>query len=372
VTSRFRSGSTLLWHLMRQLDAYVCFYEPCHDNLIEHISGDTPPQESHRGVRSYWDEYSPLFEKLKNLHKPEFGVGRLFLEKDEEYPALEQYIRFFIEENKEKTGALHFNRMDFRLPWLRTKFPNARILHLFRNPRQQWLSMVRSLPRECWDQPDLNTNYELLTWSISLSHQFPFLVGKNIQHSYERHYLIWRLSYLMAQANSDLSLNYDDDFQKNPAQGVKKLLSFLHVSDSRAGELESQIVSTPRHLESGREKLFQDAETAGNDLLKKLGLDPDLGRKTLGQIVSEHKAEWQNLDKGTQKRAIELSLNLFSEMRSSVLELVAQLRSAGTRIQHETERRIAAEAQAQGIKEHAGSHSKKGDAFRKLRKMLGF
>ena len=37
--------------------------------------------------------------------------------------------------------VLQFNRVDLRLPWLRAHFSDATIVHLYRHPREQWMSM---------------------------------------------------------------------------------------------------------------------------------------------------------------------------------------------------------------------------------------
>jgi hypothetical protein len=150
VTARFRTGSTMLWHLLRQLDGVTAYYEPCHDNLLEHVRGDTPVQESHYAVDSYWDEYRELMDRLP--------------------------------------------------------------------PRDQWRSMTRGMADDRAADPDENTNYDLVLWAVALSEVFPFLVGPHIRHSYERHYLIWKLSYLMGVRCSTVSLSYDDDFQRDPAR----------------------------------------------------------------------------------------------------------------------------------------------------------
>jgi hypothetical protein len=38
--------------------------------------------------------------------------------------------------------VLQFNEIDLRLPWFRAHFPTARILHLYRHPREQWCSSL--------------------------------------------------------------------------------------------------------------------------------------------------------------------------------------------------------------------------------------
>jgi hypothetical protein len=194
ITGRFRSGSTLLWNLFRSIPECKAFYEPCHDLLLTHIECNTPPQSNHVGVSSYWDEYRPMIDDLRNLHNIGFGFKSLYLEAEDHFEAFEGYIRFLLETCHTLHPVLQFNRVDFRLPWLRKKFPDAAIIHLYRNPRDQWYSMVHSLPQEAWFDPGVNTDYDLLVWSCSLAPVFPFLFGEHVKTSYHRHYLIWKLS----------------------------------------------------------------------------------------------------------------------------------------------------------------------------------
>jgi len=49
-------------------------------------------------------------------------------------------------------AVLQFNDVDLRLPWLRARFPEADILHVYRHPRDQWCS---TLPRGEFDMTAL-------------------------------------------------------------------------------------------------------------------------------------------------------------------------------------------------------------------------
>ena len=79
LTGRFRSGSTLLWNIFRNVPSCVAYYEPLHDMLLTHIDCRTAPTQSHPGVASYWDEYYPILERLRRVHNIEFGVTRLHM-----------------------------------------------------------------------------------------------------------------------------------------------------------------------------------------------------------------------------------------------------------------------------------------------------
>ena len=115
LTGRFRSGSTLLWNLLRQLDEVVAYYEPLHPKLLHYLRCPPKPQPRHFHVASYFDEYGALAD-VGRYHSPELGVTRLHLEAHDDWPELERYVRFLVGSvSPERTPVLKFNRIDFRL-----------------------------------------------------------------------------------------------------------------------------------------------------------------------------------------------------------------------------------------------------------------
>ena len=330
ITARFRTGSTLLWSLFRRAEAFTAYYEPCHDNLIAYARVDSAVQDSHYGVHSYWDEYQPLMDRLSSLHRDEFGVSRLLLEGGDDWPELEAYLRFLVERSRLRP-VLQFNRVDFRLPWLRRRFPEAAIVHLFRNPRDQWLSMVKEVPDDSIADPNENTNYDLVIWAASLSSSFPFLVGPHIRHSYERHYLLWKLSYLMGSRCADVSLSYDADFQDHPEVGVRKLLEAVGASPDIAPLWTGAIVHPVRPPRSGVPSPadFDSMEQSCNQLLDRLGLISRFGNATLAEIRRNCAPVWRPFEEQAPKEAARLACLVFSRLRSHYLDVVNRLRQVG-------------------------------------------
>lgn len=329
VTARFRSGSTLIWNLLRQVKGLTTYYEPCHDNLLAHIQADTPVQDSHRCVASYWDEYKPLVEELPALHRHEFGVTDLLLEAADEWPGLEKYIGALIERSPERP-VLQFNRMDFRLPWLKARFPNATTIHLFRNPRDQWHSMTRGLPEDRRPHPDENA-YDLVLWAVALSGSFPFLLGPHIDHSYKRHYLLWRLSYLMGRRLSDLSLSFDEDFCRHPETGAARLLAVAGVTEMDAAAL-IPFVEAPSPLSRPSLPLageFARMEDECDALLEQLGLVERFGLAPLAQIRRDHGSAWTPFEQTALAETARLGSRTFSTMRSKYIDIVRRLRELG-------------------------------------------
>ncbi len=328
VTARFRSGSTLLWQLLRQLDDVTAFYEPCHDNLCEHVRSATPVQESHRGVASYWDEYAPLMDRLPALHANAFGASRLHLDAADEWPAFEHYLRFLMESTRPRRAVLQMNRVDLRLRWLRARFPEALLIHLVRNPRDQWLSMVGGEPDATLGDPDENTPYDLLLWAVSLSADFPFLVGPHITHSYERHYLIWRLSAWMGARCSHLSLSYDDDFAAGSESGLRKLVDALGVGHQWIPRLATSVASGPPHTRAGTPSAaeFTAMEAACDGLLDRLGCADGIGRVPVVEIRSSRAAEWAPFANEAPRETARLAATMYSQLRSRQLDTVHTMR----------------------------------------------
>ncbi len=214
ITARFRSGSTFLWQLFRNIDGITCNYEPLNEaEWMARDSDTTPVDATHLGVDDYRSEYAGL-EDLAEYFDPSWAFQQLYMDETHHNPQLEYYISQLIKRTPGRT-VLQFNRVDFRLPWLRAHFPQARILHLYRHPREQWMSIigkgaaVRPDDRIKPGQIDSLDGFYTLEWARDLRHVFPFLepAGK---HLYELHYLLWRLSYSLGRAYGDVSISYED------------------------------------------------------------------------------------------------------------------------------------------------------------------
>jgi hypothetical protein len=328
ITGRFRSGSTLLWNIFHNIENCCAYYEPCHDLLLTHIKHNSLPPPSHIGVSSYWDEYLPILDDLELFHRIDFGVNRLFLEEGSKFEDLGRYIHFLISSTNTKLPVLQFNRMDFRLPWLREQFPEAKILHLFRNPRDQWFSMVRDLPREGWTDPFLNTNYELMTWSCSLGCVFPFLFGSHIKSSYHRHYLLWRLSKLMGEHLSDLSIDFDQEILVEPAKTIKRMITFAGIEKVDIDELVSLVVKpeTGGWQQFEAAEWFDSAERECDALLERLGLIQNFGRMPLTSIIKINRRDWKQFGEEAGRKPMEEALKLFAICRKEDLKVRNELK----------------------------------------------
>jgi hypothetical protein len=127
-------------------------------------------------------------------------------------PEMEAYLDHIIAQSPGRP-VLQFNRVDFRLQWLRRNYPRAQIIHLYRNPRNQWMSMIQNdgwIPREYRLRresllPEFNAFY-LWNWWRDLHFFMPFLKLSHLDHPYQIHYLLWRLSYMFGKEHANISL----------------------------------------------------------------------------------------------------------------------------------------------------------------------
>jgi hypothetical protein len=145
ISGRFRSGSTMLWNVFRQAPDCTAYYEPLNERRWfspQSRGGHTDP--THKQVSDYWREYDGLVE-LADLYEEDWIRRDLFMPTGFWAPKLRRYIEILIARAKGK-AVLQFNRVDFRLPWLRSAFPRSRIVHLYRHPRDQWLSTLYKQP----------------------------------------------------------------------------------------------------------------------------------------------------------------------------------------------------------------------------------
>lgn len=247
ITGRFRSGSTLLWNIFRNIDGMTAYYEPLNERRwFDSQTRGERVDSTHRKVDEYWHEYEGLNE-LADHYRLAWIDRRLYMDGADFDYDLQRYIEIMIERAPGRP-ALQFNRVDFRLPWLRERFPNAKIVHLYRHPRDQWLSTLvdpKAFPREgsIADFAPYDKFY-LLNWARDLKTQFPFLDERIVQYPYRLFYLMWKLSYRFGLAFADHSLSFED-LVTQPAEQIHSLLAAVEAPSVDLNALERLIDRPP-------------------------------------------------------------------------------------------------------------------------------
>ena len=145
ITGRFRSGSTLLWQIFRKLPSMRAYYEPLNERRwFDPQHRGTRVDPTHRGVSDYWREYEGL-DRLGTVFQDSWIDRHLFMDEGFSDPDMKAYVQALIDAAGPDRAILQFNRVDFRLPWLRRTFPEAQVLHIYRHPRDQWCSSLGDL-----------------------------------------------------------------------------------------------------------------------------------------------------------------------------------------------------------------------------------
>jgi hypothetical protein len=228
VTGRFRSGSTVVWNLFRQIEKCTSYYEPFNERRW--FSNETRGEKidkTHVGVEDYWNEYDGL-HSLSRLYDENWIRHDLYMNSDSWNLNMLKYIEQLIEA-ADGAAVLQFNRIDFRLDWIKYNFPNAKIVHLFRHPRDQWCSFL--IDKKVMNRNDVEFTYKdafyLNAWCRDLKTFFPFLDEQETPHPYRRFYFLWKLSYLFGKKSADYSFSYES-LVSSPEKELDKLFSALN------------------------------------------------------------------------------------------------------------------------------------------------
>jgi Sulfotransferase family len=231
ITARFRSGSTLLWNIFHNISGVTAYYEPFNERRwFDQVSRGTRIDSSHRGVSEYWREYDGLAE-LANYYHEEWAYRNLFMDANFWNPRMKRFIQVLIEKAPGRP-VLQFNRIDFRLPWIKHNFPRATIVHLYRNPRDQWCSSLIDpgcVPADArMSEFHAHDKFYLTRWAADLKYQFPFLDELTISHPYELFYYIWKLSYLFGTKYAHCSIPFEELVEK-PEKTLTELFRTLNI-----------------------------------------------------------------------------------------------------------------------------------------------
>ena len=319
LNGRFRSGTTLLWQLFRRIPSTHAYYEPFHDALPEYVEASLPPDPTHVGVVEYFAEYKDIIEELKVSHRADFGVSRLCLNPNDTHDEMLNYIKFLANAAHSKKPVFKFVRTDFRLPWIRNNFREGKIISIKRNPRDNWLSIISKTPQEERNDDVLNTGFDLAIWSANLAPYFP-AIGHNTGHSYARHYLIWKLSSVVAKKYSDLVVDFDNDLMLNPKETIAQMLEIAEIEHENLDDLASAVDQNPSRnwQQYSNEISFSSIEQKCEKLLEKHGLIEHI------ESLQHHEPVWEVASKDIFPSQVTKALSLEIAKHRKLLPGIAQ------------------------------------------------
>jgi hypothetical protein len=249
VTGRFRSGSTLLWNIFRSIEGCRAYYEPLNERRwFDPTHRGTRVDATHLGVSEYWTEYEGL-EHLGAVFHDDWNTRSLHMDEGVWDPDLASYVQGLVDAAAPRRPVLQFNRVDFRLPWLRHWFPNAVVVHLFRHPRDQWCSSlvdISAFPKD-GRLTDFahHDHFYLLAWVRDLRYRFPVLDETQVRHPYELFYLIWKLSWLFGRHYAHYSIGIER-LTADPARELRRLLDAVGMPHVETAPLLKLIVAQPQ------------------------------------------------------------------------------------------------------------------------------
>lgn len=277
ITSRFRTGSTLLWQAFDRLPGFTAYYEPLNERRwFDPAARGEQTDSSHRGTTAYHANYEGL-ESLGALYDDGWTYRKLAMGAGDRDEALVAYITQLIRAASGQ-AVLQFNRVDFRLPFLRKYFPEARILHLERASRDVWRSSLKGAANDpSWRLTNFEglSHFYLLPWYRDLAISFPWMLQKGADtHPYFIHHLIWRLSGLFAQEWAHASIGYEalcDDFR-----GTLARLLGVTADDERLNALDGLMAPRAKGYDHGADAAFYEEQEAQVEALLAAHLPPKI------------------------------------------------------------------------------------------------
>ncbi|VAW52946.1 hypothetical protein MNBD_GAMMA05-1885 [hydrothermal vent metagenome] len=254
----FSSGSTLLWLLFRKTGAFHTLYEPLHERLREYLIYPLRSYEHHFFSENYFAEYKGYKEVFK-LHSDAWGRSDFYLAKDDDGTELYRYLSYIIgmSFSRQERVALQFNRIAFKLGWLRKNFPEVPIIHIYREPEKQWDSIVRRSQshhgREDVGQNSVNfSGMGVSNWCNQLQEQFPELRAENSNTGYERYLKLYNLSLQQHNQYADLSVKYED-LVSNFSEECEKIFDLIDYP-ADIEYLSQFVVPTAKHKPLSNDK----------------------------------------------------------------------------------------------------------------------
>jgi hypothetical protein len=149
--------------------------------------------------------------------------------------------------------VLGLNRAGLRVKWLREKFPNALILGICREPRQQYMSLRAHIPDAYRLDPWYPDAYEHPFWFADLIPHFPFLAQHISDHPYYGIYLIIKLVHEQLRESADYVFELNQDLQNEPKKFLDNLSRIVNLPQNTFQVKQKDIVESSSYMISEKE-----------------------------------------------------------------------------------------------------------------------
>ena len=268
-TARYRTGSTYLYSLFSSLNLVDAYLEPLHPLLLEialedeAIHKEIKIHQAHTITGNYFQEFKELnWDRLCQLHSKEFSTEKLFLGIQDDFYELKNYVSFLTSNHSGNLGdtikVFQFNRIDYRLSWLRYNFPQALIINLRRNPRDVYTSYLKHANKELLLDKSIEiigaptSNADIDLGNSFYTDEYIFALGKILSpqicvqelHPYEKIYLLNRLSNIWADHFSHISIDYEN-LVHDPEGSLRNIMS--HIKGYSDFSLKSSLIPPNRN-----------------------------------------------------------------------------------------------------------------------------
>ncbi len=233
----------MLWQAFEHLVGYTAYYEPLNERRwFNPSTRGSKIDDTHRGSSNYWANYDNL-AFLDAEFQESWAYSHLAMGPQAREAGLVRYITALVTAAAERP-VLQFNRTDFRLSFLASRFPSAQIIYISRNPRDTWCSSLRGVENNPnWTLLDEEGygRFYLVPWYRDLTISFPGLTQNHANtHPYFVHYMIWRIAGLFALKWGHFFLRYEDlctDF----SGAMKMLLTYLGDTPDKVESLHGLV-----------------------------------------------------------------------------------------------------------------------------------
>lgn len=251
VTGFFRTGSTFVFDVLRQIENVKVLYEPYHPEIVDYVretqKGNHGADKNFLGhsiSENYFNEYididSEEMESIFALKNRE--VNHPVLNSVSHHNELYNYLKFLIEygSSNGEVPILQANRLNYCLDWLKVNFKEYPTILIIRQPYDIYLSLKKIAAKQDIDltihSPEINF------WNVneivnSLRLRYPFINEMPNEFYYRLCFVVVWIN-LIESKKADFVLYYESLSNNKIARNLAR---FMEFDSQNAEKIESFI-----------------------------------------------------------------------------------------------------------------------------------